>query len=85
MTGVPLAVEQNVQQTLQDNTGTTRLVLLCADFKTTPASVAANVKTDNGGTIQDHLLNVIIPIVAGVIGLILLVVGSGAQPGQARG
>lgn len=75
VTGVPLAVEQNVQQTLQDNTGTTRLVLLSADFKTTPASVAANVKTDNGGTTKITVLNVIIPIVTGLIGLILLVLG----------
>jgi hypothetical protein len=75
VTGVPLAVEQNVQQTLQDNTGTTKLVLLSADFKTTPASVAANIKTDNGGTTKITVLNVIIPIVAGVIGLILLVLG----------
>jgi Porin PorA len=75
VTGVPLAVEQNVQQTLQDNTGATRLVLLSADFKTTPASVADNVKTDNGGTTKITVLNVIIPIVAGVIGLILLVLG----------
>src|SRR5712692_9640124 len=49
VTGVPLAVDQNVQQTLQDNTGTTRLVLLSADFVTTPESVARAVTRDNGG------------------------------------
>ncbi|HEX6932993.1 MAG TPA: DUF3068 domain-containing protein [Streptosporangiaceae bacterium] len=75
VTGVPLAVEQNVQQTLQDDTGTTRLVLMNADFKTTPASVASNVATDNGGTTKITVLNVIIPIVAGLIGIILLVLG----------
>lgn len=75
VTGVPLSVVQDVQQTLQDNTGTTRLVLLSANLKTTPASVAANVKTDNSGRSKISLLGVIIPIVAGVLGVILLVVG----------
>jgi len=74
-TGDPIAVEQNVQQTLQDNTGATKLVLLSADFKTTPASVAALVSTDKGGTNKITVLNVIIPIVTGLIGLILLVLG----------
>ncbi len=75
MTGVPLSVDQNVQQTLQDSAGTTRLVLLNADFKTTPASVASSISTDNGGTTKITILNVIIPIVAGLIGIILLVLG----------
>ncbi len=75
VTGVPLAVVQNVKQTLQDSTGTTRLVLLEANFKTTPASVAASVSIDNSGRSKIALLEVIIPIVAGVLGIILLVVG----------
>jgi hypothetical protein len=75
VTGVPLKVEQNVQQTLRDDTGTTRLVLMNADFKTTPASVASNVQTDKDATTKITVLNVIIPIVAGLIGLILLVIG----------
>jgi hypothetical protein len=75
ITGVPLQVEQNVQQTLQDDTGTTRLVLMSADFKTTPASIASGVQTDKNGTTKITVLNVIVPIVAGVIGLVLLVLG----------
>lgn len=75
VTGVPLAVDQNVRETLQDSSGTTRLVLLQADFKTTPASVAAGVSTDQGGTTKINVLNVIVPIVAGLLGLILIVVG----------
>ena len=75
VTGVPLAVVQNVRQTLQDSTGTTRLVLLAADLKTTPASVAASVSTDNSGRSKIGLLELILPIVAGVLGIILLVVG----------
>lgn len=74
-TGVPLEVEQNVQQVLKDSTGTTKLVLLSADFKSTPASIAAGVKTDNKGRNEITLLTLIIPIVAGLLGLILLIVG----------
>lgn len=75
VTGVPLSVDQSVQQVLKDNTGTTKLVLLSADFKTTPASLAAGVKTDNKGRNEINLLTVIIPIVAGLLGVILVAVG----------
>ncbi len=75
VTGVPLATEQNVHKTLQDNTGTTRLVLLDADLKTTPASVASKVSTVNDASTKITILKVIVPIVAGLIGLILLVIG----------
>jgi Porin PorA len=75
VTGVELAVNQNVRETLQDSTGTTRLVLLQADFKTTPASVASAVSTDKSGTTKISVLNVIVPIVAGLLGIILVVVG----------
>jgi hypothetical protein len=75
VTGVPLSVVQNVRQTLQDSTGTTRLLLLAANFRSTPASVAASVSTDNSGRSEIGLLELIVPIVAGVLGIILLVVG----------
>ena len=75
VTGVPLAVDQNVQQTLQDNTGTTRLVLLSADFVTTPESVARAVTRDNGGATAISLLDVTVPIVGGLLGIILLGAG----------
>jgi hypothetical protein len=75
VTGVPVAVEQNVQQTLRDSAGTTRLVLLSADFKTTPASVAANVNTVKNDTNKINAIKVIAPIVAGLLGIILVVVG----------
>jgi hypothetical protein len=75
VTGVPVAVDQNVQQTLKDSTGTTRLVLLSADFKTTPASVMSNVKTVKNAANNINWLKVIVPIVAGLLGIILLVVG----------
>jgi hypothetical protein len=75
VTGVPLAVNQNVQQTLQDDTGTTRLVLLNADFQTTPDSVTSAVSIDNGGATAISLLKVTVPIVGGLLGIILLGAG----------
>jgi hypothetical protein len=75
VTGVPVAVEQNVQQTLRDNTGTTRLVLLSGDFKTTSASVASHAKIVKDATTKINMLKVIVPIVAGLLGIILIVVG----------
>ena len=75
VTGVELAVDQNVRTTLQDNSGTTRLVLLQADLKTTRASVASAVRTDKSGVTQISVLNVVVPIVAGLLGIILVVVG----------
>lgn len=75
VTGVPLAVNESIRETLQDNTGTTRLVLLQGDFKTTPASVASAVSTDKGGVTKINVFDVIVPIVAGVLGVILVVVG----------
>jgi Porin PorA len=74
-TGVPLAVDENVQEVLKDSAGTTRLVLLSADFKTTQATVASGVKTDNNARNEINLLTLIIPIVAGLLGIILLIVG----------
>jgi len=75
VTGVPLAVNQSVQETLQDSTGTTRLVLLNADFQTTPESVAKAVSRDNGGATAISLLNVTVPIVGGLLGVVLLGAG----------
>lgn len=75
VTGAPISVVRNTQEVLKDNVGTTRLVLLSANFKTSPQSVAATVKTDNHYRFEIQLATTIIPIVAGLIGIILLVVG----------
>src|SRR5215472_9049467 len=75
VTGAPISVERNTQDVLKDNAGTTLLVLLSADFKTSPASVAATVKRDNHYRFEISLATTIIPIIAGLIGIILLVVG----------
>ena len=75
VTGAPISIVRDTQSVLKDATGTTRLVLLNADFKTSPASVAADVKSDNHYRFEISLATTIIPIVAGLLGIILLVVG----------
>ncbi len=75
ITGAPLSVVRNTHEVLQDNTGTTRLVLISADFKTTPDSVASAVKSDNKYRTEIILATAIVPVIALVLGLILLVIG----------
>jgi hypothetical protein len=75
VTGAPLAVNENVQQVLKDSTGATRLVLLSGDFTSTSASISAAVNTDNTSKNVITLATLIVPIVAGVLGVILLVLG----------
>jgi hypothetical protein len=75
VTGAPISVNRKVEQVLKDNTGTTRLVLLSADFKTSASSIAAGLKTDNHYRNEINLVEKVIPIVALLVGIILLVTG----------
>ncbi|HEX9623344.1 MAG TPA: DUF3068 domain-containing protein [Streptosporangiaceae bacterium] len=75
VTGAPLAVDRNTTQVLQDGAGATKLVLLKADFKTSAKSVAATLKRDTHYRNLINLATFIIPVVAGLVGIILLVVG----------
>jgi hypothetical protein len=75
VTGAPLLVHRDVQQVLKDSSGTTRLVLLSANFTTSPASVAAHVKSDNHYRFEINLATTIIPIIAVIVGIILLAAG----------
>ncbi|HEY3908213.1 MAG TPA: DUF3068 domain-containing protein [Streptosporangiaceae bacterium] len=75
VTGAPLQIERNTNEVLADASGATKLVLLKADFKTSSASVAATVKSDNHYRNLINLATFIVPVVAGLIGIILLVIG----------
>jgi hypothetical protein len=75
VTGAPLYVVRNVSQVLKDSSGATKLVLLSADFKTTPASLAAGVKSDNHYRNEINLVTTVVPIIALLVGIILVVVG----------
>jgi hypothetical protein len=75
VTGAPLQVERKTQEVLADASGATKLVLLNADFKSSPASIAKTVKSDNHYRNLINLATFIVPVVAGLIGIILLVIG----------
>lgn len=75
ITGAPISVVRNTHEVLQDTTGATALVLINADFKSSSASIAASVKTDTKYRNEIIVATSIVPIVAGVLGIILLVIG----------
>jgi DUF3068 family protein len=75
VTGAPLSVVRNVDQVLKDSSGTTRLVLLKADFKSSAASVTSEINSDNHYRSEISLATTIVPVVAGLLGIILLVIG----------
>jgi len=75
VTGAPLLVKRDVQQVLKDSSGTTRLVLLNANFQTSASSLASVVATDNHYRTEINVAKNIVPIIALIIGIILLAAG----------
>lgn len=75
VTGAVLDVNQNQKITLRDATGAQRLLLFNGDLAMTPESIQATVNLDTPGRSKINLLKVVIPLVAGLVGLALLVTG----------
>lgn len=75
MTGAQLNTTQQQTITLQDSTGTQRLVLLDGTLKFTPQSIRTVVNIDNSARSKIQLLTFILPLVGGVVGLVLLITG----------
>jgi hypothetical protein len=75
VTGAPVKVETKQHVYLANSSGTPVLTLLNADFTTTPATVAAAVKTAKSDDTKVSLITVILPVVIGLAGLIFLVIG----------
>jgi hypothetical protein len=76
VTGTPIQENLNQNLVLKDSSGVTRLVLLSGDFVSTPASVSYMAGTfDAGNRTQIQVIEVVIPVAAGLVGLILLVFG----------
>lgn len=75
VTGAPIREDERERLTLQDSTGTTRLVLFDGDLVTTPASVAALVSTDKSYQLKTQLVETVVPLSAGVLGILLLLAG----------
>lgn len=74
-TGAQLNTTQDQKITLEDSTGTQRLVLLDGSLDFTPQSIQIVVNLDNSARGKVQLLEVILPLVAGVVGLIALITG----------
>jgi len=74
-TGAILNVTQTQKLTLEDATGVQRLLLFNGTLAMTPQSVQAAVNLDQSGRNKIIVLKVVLPIVAGVVGLAALVGG----------
>jgi hypothetical protein len=75
VTGAPLLVKRDIQQVLKDSSGTTRLVLLAANFQTLAASVASSANSDNHYRAEINIAKDVVPITALIIGIIALAAG----------
>lgn len=74
-TGAPVKVNTVQHLYLVDSSGAQALNLLNANFSTTPASVAAAVSTAKSDDAKISLITVILPVIFGLLGIILIVIG----------
>jgi hypothetical protein len=74
-TGGPLKGVSQQHLYLENSSGTPVLNLLDATFTSTPASVASVVSTAKRYDTQIELVQVILPVVIGVVGIIVLAIG----------
>jgi len=75
-TGALLNVNEDQTLTLRNPaTGQTALVLFDGDLIATPATVAAVIKLDTTGRNEISLLDTILPLVTGIVGVIVLIAG----------
>jgi hypothetical protein len=94
VTGAELSTREDEQVTLRDAAGTPRLLLFDGVLATTPASIRGAVALDRPGRTDLSLLEVVIPLAAGVAGIVALAAGvllarrrraeaepAGAEPG----
>jgi hypothetical protein len=74
-TGAPVKVNSVQHLYLVDSSGTQVLNLLHANFTSTPASVASAVSTAKSDDAKISLVTVILPVIFGLLGIILIVIG----------
>jgi Porin PorA len=74
-TGGVLDTTQDQKQTLQDANGTQRLLLFDGNIVMTPQSVQQAVSLDATGRNELHWFQDIGPLIAGVVGVVLLIAG----------
>jgi hypothetical protein len=73
--GTPLKVVENQTEFLQSSTGATALTLLHGTLTSTPKSVAAAASTAKSYDTEITWVQDIGPLIAGIVGLVLLIVG----------
>jgi hypothetical protein len=74
-TGALLNATENEKLTLQNPQGAQALLLLDANLAMTPASVNGLVALDNSQRSKMSLVTTILPLVTGIVGVIVLIVG----------
>ena len=84
VTGTLLNVTEKQKLTLRDSTGTQALLLFNANLVATTASVDRLVANDNDQLSRASFVNTLLPLLSGIVGLILLIVGIlvGRRPRQ---
>jgi hypothetical protein len=75
VTGALLNVTQNEKLTLRNPDGSTALSLLNANLAATQASIDGLVAIDNNQLSKASLVGTLLPLMAGVVGLLLLIAG----------
>ena len=75
VTGALLNVTEKEKLTLRDSTGAQALLLFNANLVATTASVDRLLAIDNDQVTKASFVNTLLPLVAGMLGVILLVVG----------
>lgn len=75
VTGAILKVTQTQQLNVRDATGAHNLLLFDGRLAMTPKSIQAAVNLDKSGRSKINLLTIVVPLVAGLLGLAALVTG----------
>ena len=75
ITGAPVEGLSNQHLYLQNSSGGVALNLVKASFATTPATVASIVHTAKTDDNEIDILSFIVPVITGIVGVILLIIG----------
>jgi hypothetical protein len=75
VTGALLNVTQNEKLTLRNTDGSTALSLLSANLVANQASIDGLVAIDNNQLTKASLVGTLLPLIAGIVGLLLLIIG----------
>ncbi len=75
VTGTIVNLNENEHVGLRDSTGTERIVEFNGDLAMTPATVQSQVNIAKSGDTETSAVSTIVPLTAGILGVVLLVLG----------